>query len=101
MSQPVRRASAPRLAPPRRNRRRVRSGISFSASLTRRAGSTPGGFLRMRDILGSGTSSLTADDYGAQRLRNDKAHDDVNDEKGDDCGHGEKVDVAGRRITAK
>src|SRR6266436_9663406 len=102
MSQPVRNASAPRLAPPRRNRRRVGPGMSFAASLTRRRASTPGGFFRMRDMLGSGTLSwLSADDHGAQRFRDEKAHDDVNDEKGDDCSHGEEVHVACRRITAE
>ncbi len=50
MSQPVRKASAPRLAPPRRNSRRVGSGISLAASLISSFGSTPGGYLRMRDM---------------------------------------------------
>src|SRR5438270_8836515 len=102
MSQPVRKASAPRLAPPRRNRRRVGSGMSFAASLARRWASTPGGFLRMRDILGIWSLSwLSAGDHGVQRLRYERAHDDVNDEKGDDCRHGEEVHVACCRITAE
>src|SRR5262249_53079677 len=50
MSQPVRKASAPRLAPPRRNARRVGSGMSLAASLISSLGSTPGGLFRMRDI---------------------------------------------------
>ncbi len=51
-SQPVSSVSAPRLAPPEMKRRRVRSGIAFTASLTSNFLSTPGiSRLRMRPIM--------------------------------------------------
>ena len=48
MSQPDKAASAPRLAAPRRKKRRDGSGKSLAASLIRSFGSTPGTCLRMR-----------------------------------------------------
>src|SRR5262245_31352322 len=106
MSQPVRNASAPRLAPPRRKSRRVGSGISFAASRMRSLESTPGGSFRMRDIASSlahvrksGISfpnehaqnqNLAAGDHGAQRLWHHEGHDHVDDEKADDGRHGKE-----------
>src|SRR5580700_3682444 len=69
MSQPVSVASAPRLAAPRRNRRRDGSGSSLAASLIRSFGSTPGIFLRSRAMVRSSNSA--ADDHGAQALRHE------------------------------
>ena len=51
MSQPVRKASAPRLAAPRRKPRRAGSGISLAASLISSLGSTPGMILRWRMMI--------------------------------------------------
>src|SRR5262245_10589547 len=98
MSQPVRKASAPRLAPPRRNSRRVGSGISVAASLMSSLASTPGGFLRMRDMA---SLPLTTGDHGAQALRHDQCHDDVDHQEADDRGHGEEVHIARGIVTAE
>src|SRR5437016_1220309 len=97
MSQPVRKASAPRLAPPRKNRRRVGSGISLTASLTRSFRSTPGMGLRMRDMI----DLLTSGDHGAQALRHHEGHDHVDDHKSDDRRHGEEMHVARGVVTAE
>src|SRR5215468_10247191 len=87
MSQPERNASAPRLAPPRRNSRRVGSGRSLAASLIRSFGSTPGMALRRRGM----TDLSTTDDHGAQAPRHHERHDHMDDEKTDDRRHGEEM----------
>src|SRR5215470_5770028 len=97
MSQPVRNVSAPRLAPPRRNSRRVGSGMSLVASLIRSLGSTPGITLRMRGMA----PSLSSDDHGTQRLRHDEGHDDVNEQETNNRRHGEEMDITGRIIAAE
>src|SRR5256885_8312734 len=72
ISQPVSSVSAPRLAPPEMKRRRVRSGIDFSASRTRSFLSTPGiRSERMRPILTSQNLSTT-DDHRAHALSHQK-----------------------------
>src|SRR5215475_10292922 len=89
MSQPVRKASAPRLAAPRRKPRRLASGISLAASFIRSFGSTQGMTLRWRipDLLPS-------NDHSAQTLWNDQRERDVHDEKSEDRGHSEEMHVA-------
>src|SRR5260370_15419267 len=65
--QPVRKVSAPRLAPLAMKRRRDRSGISFAASLTKSFLSTPGIFReRMRPMIEFSSIRSAADDHGAQ-----------------------------------
>src|SRR5437870_2086692 len=97
MSQPVRKASEPRLAPPRRKSRRVGSGISLAASWAKSRGSTPGMNLRMCDM----TNLLTSENHGAQALRHQACHDYVDDQKADDRRHGEEMNVARRLIAAE
>src|SRR5436305_15338663 len=97
MSQPDSNASAPRLAPPRKNARRAGSGISFAASLISSLGSTPGGFLRKRAI----TSSSTTRHHGAQALRHRERHHDVHHQERRDRAHGEEMHVPRRVITAE
>src|SRR5437763_5319231 len=87
MSQPVKKARAPRLAPPRRNSRRVGSGISLAASFIRSWASRP--VLRMRGM----SDLLPSDDHGAQTFGHQECHDHVNDRKPDDGGHGEEMHV--------
>src|SRR5947199_5001844 len=94
MSQPVRKASAPRLAPPRRKSRRVGSGMSLAASFTSSRGSTPGIVLRRRGML-------LPCDHGAQRAWHQQRHHDVNDNKSDDRRHGKEVHIARRIIAAE
>src|SRR5262252_7276786 len=100
MSQPVRKASAPRLAPPRRNSRRVGSGISLAASLISSFGSTPGGFPRMRDIAPL-LSFLAPRDHRAQAFRHQQRHHHVDHEKAYDRGHREEMHVARGLIAAQ
>src|SRR5215469_13209590 len=87
MSQPVSVASAPRLAAPRRNRRRDGSGNSLAASLIRSFGSTPGIFLRSRGIV----FSSAADDHGAQTLRHQQRQRHMHGQKADDLRHGQEM----------
>src|SRR5271165_6997726 len=99
MSQPVSKASVPRLAPPRRNSRRAGSGTSFAASLSRSLASTPGGGLRLRDISSSFNS--TARDDGAQAARHQQRHAYVDDEKADNRRHGAEMHVARSIVSAE
>src|SRR5262245_447407 len=95
MSQPASAASAPRLAPPRRNSRRVGCGISFAASLISSPGSMPGGAFRMRDmVLVSLRLNLPPDDHGAQALRHQDRHHHVHDQEADNRGHRQEMDIA-------
>src|SRR5256885_1908336 len=97
MSQPVRKVSAPRLAPPRRNSRRVGSGRSFAASLIRSFGSTPGIGLRMRGMR----FLLTSGDHGAQTFWHHEGHDDVDHDEAHDRCHGKEMHVAGGVVAAE
>src|SRR5215813_7913751 len=97
MSQPERSASAPRLAPPRRNSRRVGSGRSLAASLIRSFGSTPGMDLRRRGI----TDLSTADDHGAQAPWYHECHDHMDNQKADDRRHGEEMHEARGIVAAE
>src|SRR5215470_13555813 len=101
MSQPVRNVSAPRLAPPRRNSRRVGSGISLVASLIRSLGSTPGMTLGITLRMRGMAPSLSSDDHGAQRLRHHEGHDHMDQQKADDRRHGKEMNIAGRIIAAE
>src|SRR5215470_13440570 len=102
-SQPVSSVSAPRLAPPEMKRRRVMSGISLVASLTRSVLSTPGiKSLRKRPmIVSSESSGSAADDHGAQALRHQDRKRDVNDEECHDRRHAEEVHVTGLVVIAE
>src|SRR6266498_4824514 len=97
MSQPVRKASAPRLAPARRKWRRVGAGRSLAASLARSAASTPETDVRERDI----PRLLAAPDHGPQALRHDDRHRDMDGEEDHDCGHGEEMDEPRGVISAE
>src|SRR5262245_60325916 len=96
MSQPVKYVSAPRLTAPRRNPRRLGSGISFAASFIKSFGSTPGMILRWRIC-----SPLTPDNHCAQALWHDQRQRYMHDKKTDDCSHREKMHISCRVITAK
>ena len=95
-SQPVRKASAPRLAAPRRKQRRDRSGSSLAASLISSLGSTPGMILRCahggspqrpaiiaRRLFGTSSASATCT-AGSRQSR-----------------HGEEVHVTGKIVAAE
>src|SRR5438105_12634077 len=92
MSQPVSKASAPRLAPPRRKARRAGSGISFAASLIRSWASTPDEVLR--DIFLICCSPSATGDHRTQAARHQQGHDHVDHEKASYRGHGKEVHVA-------
>src|SRR5215831_12285760 len=94
MSQPVRNASAPRLAAPRRNERRAGSGINLAASLIRSLGSTPGMSLRARILLLSNY-------HGTQALRHQQREQHVDAKKADDRAHCDKVHIAGEIVAAE
>src|SRR5690242_19424528 len=96
MSHPVRNASAPRLAAPRRKPRRLASGISLAASVISSFGSTTGMVLCRRMVF-----VLTAGDHGAQTFRHDQRERNVNDQERDDCRHRKKVDIARDIIPAE
>src|ERR1700693_819310 len=85
MSQPVSSATAPRLAPPRRNRRRAGSGSSLAASRASSLASTPGMPARAMLILSA------AADHRPQAPRNHERHHDVNRQEGHDRRHGEEM----------
>src|SRR6516162_285181 len=87
-SHPVSSVSAPRLAPPEINRRRVRSGIAFMASLTSSCLSTPGiRSFRMRSMV---QISSAADDHRAQALRHQDRQHHMHDQEGDDQRHADE-----------
>src|SRR5438105_7703399 len=93
-SQPVKSVSAPKLAPPAIKRRRVRSGITFTASRTKSFLSTPGiRSERMRPMIGP-PRNLAADDHGAQALGHKHRQRDMNHQECHDCRHADEVDVA-------
>src|SRR6476646_9516263 len=118
-SQPVKSVSAPRLAPPAMKRRRVGSGISLVASLTRSFLSTPGiRSLRMRPMMLSSNSYLSMifsenqfptfpdhvlapDDHGAQAFRHQYRQRDMHHQEGADRGHAEEMHVARHVIAAE
>src|SRR5262245_2804910 len=93
MSQPVRKASAPRLAALRRKPRRLGSGISLAASLMSSPGSTPGMILRAGMSLPR--------DHGAQAPGHDQRQQDMHDEEPDDRRHGEEMHIARGIVTAE
>src|SRR3954452_6266070 len=91
-SQPVSSVNAPKLAPPEMKRRRVRSGMVLTASLSSKLLSTPGiRRLRKRPMI----RLLAADDHGAKALRHQKCERDMNHDESDDNRHAEEVDVTG------
>src|SRR5262245_44415075 len=89
MSQPVKKASAPRLAAPRRKPRRLASGISLAASFIRSFGSTPGMILRWRIV-----AFLPSGDHCTEPFRDDQRERNMHNEKSDDRGHSEEMHVA-------
>src|ERR1044071_2363666 len=91
MSHPVRKASAPRLAAPRRKPRRLASGISLAASLSSSLGSTPGMSLRWRIVV-----FLFPDDHGAQTFWHEQRQRHVNHQKSDYRTHCKEMDEIGR-----
>src|ERR1700680_3383458 len=96
-SQPDSSASAPRLAPPCRRRRRARSGRSLAASLTSSLASTPGtGF----DLRGIAVFSVAAD-HSAQALGHQERHDDMDYDEARNRRHGDEVDVARSFVAAE
>src|ERR1700690_3441801 len=94
MSQPVRKASAPRLAAPRRKPRRAGSGINLAASLIRSLGSTPGIILFWRMML-------FPRDHGAQALQHQQCQRYMHAEESDDRAHCDKMHVAGKIVAAE
>src|SRR5882757_1680757 len=98
-SQPVKSVSAPRLAPLAIKRRRDRSGISLAASLISRFLSTPGiSSFRMRPMI---IFSSAADDHGAQAFRHQQRKRDMHDQKRDDRGHADEMNVAREIVAAE
>src|SRR5579871_3159294 len=95
-SQPARNATAPRLAPPRKNARRAGLGRSCTASFTRSFGSTPGAPLRLRIV-----PLLPSNNHRAQAFRHEHGKQHVDHEKGDDRAHGEEVHDARIVITTE
>src|SRR5664279_5155717 len=94
MSQPVRKASAPRLAAPRRKPRRAGSGINLAASLISSLGSTPGMILLWRMIL-------FPRNHGAQALRHQQRQRHVYSQEPDDRAHCDEMHVAGNIVAAE
>src|SRR5882757_6571455 len=81
-SQPVSSVSAPKLAPPEMKRRRVRSGMVLTASLSSRLLSTPGIIRLRRRPMISLPDFSAADDHGAQALRHQQCERDMNHHEG-------------------
>ncbi len=72
-------------------------GEASPASLISSCLSTPGMGLRMR-VIGT---LLTPPDHGAQALRHQQRHDDVDDDEADDRGHGKEMHVARGVVAAE
>src|SRR5450631_961151 len=100
-SQPVNSVSAPKLAPPAMKRRRARSGITLTASLTSNCLSTPGIRSERSRPMICPPRNLAADDHGAQAFRHQHRQRDVNDQECNDRRHADEVDVTRQIIAAE
>src|SRR5690242_17661107 len=98
-SHPVSSVSAPRLAPPVMKRRRVRSGIAFTASLIRSLLSTPG--MRRKLFLAMMVSSSAADDHRAQALGHQNRERDMDDQEQADQRHADEMHIARGVVAAE
>src|SRR5437588_11927999 len=98
-SQPVNSVSAPKLAPPAMKRRRARSGITFTASLTNNFLSTPG--IRSERMRPMTCPPLASDEHGAQAFRHQHRKHDMNDQKRNDQAHADEVNVTRNIVTAE